>query len=105
MKTAVMPKMHDLFAGYDGAMFGEMKCATCHGAAATADGSFKMPNPGLPKLSMDPKGFKALMASQPKMFEFMAKHVEPDMAALLGEPAFDPKTMKGFGCFDCHTKK
>ena len=99
-----MPKMHDLFAGFDAAKFGEMKCATCHGAGA-ADGSFKMPNPGLPKLPMDPRGFKALSASQPKTFEFMAKHVEPTMADLLGVPPFDPKTMKGFGCFDCHTKK
>jgi hypothetical protein len=35
----------------------------------------------------------------------MEKQVEPTMASLIGEEPFDVKTMKGFGCLGCHTKK
>jgi hypothetical protein len=31
--------------------------------------------------------------------------VEPQMASLLGEEPFDPKTKQGFSCFRCHTQK
>jgi hypothetical protein len=33
----------------------------------------------------------------------MAMEVEPTMASLLGEPAYDMTTKQGFGCFGCHT--
>jgi hypothetical protein len=104
MKTAVMPKMGGLFHDYDAKRYDEPKCALCHGAGVK-DGSFKMPNPDLPKLDVTPAGFKTLMTKHAAVFEFMAKQVEPTMASLLGEEPFDPKTMKGFGCLGCHTKK
>jgi hypothetical protein len=104
MKTAVMPKMGGEFHDFDAKRYAEPKCVLCHGSGAK-DGSFKMPNPELPKLDATPAGFKALAAKKPAIFDFMMKHVEPDMAALLGESPFDPKTQQGFGCFDCHTKK
>jgi hypothetical protein len=104
MKSAVMPKMHDLFAAFDATKFGDMKCKGCHGAGA-ADGSFKMPNADLPKLDATPDGFKKLAKSKAKMFDFMMKQVEPTMAGLVGEPVYDMKTNAGFVCFECHTKK
>ena len=64
-----------------------------------------MPNPELPKLDVTPAGFKAMQAKSPAIVEFMGKQVVPTMAQLLGEPAYDPKTQKGFGCLECHTKK
>ena len=73
--------------------------------SGASDGSFKMPSADLPKLDASPDGFKKLAAKHPKVFDFMMKQVEPQMAQLLGEPAYDPATGKGFGCFDCHTKK
>jgi hypothetical protein len=103
MKSDVMPKMAELFKGYDPKHYSEMKCKTCHGAGAE-DGSFKMPNADLPKL--DIKGaLKADKAKHPKAVEFMMKKVEVQMAGLLGEKPFDMKTMKGFGCMGCHTAK
>jgi hypothetical protein len=104
MKTAVMPKMGGLFHDFDAKRYAEPKCGLCHGAGAK-DGTFKMPNPGLPKLDVTPAGFKAMQAKKPKVVEFMMKQVEENMADLLGEPPYDPATQKGFGCLGCHTKK
>jgi hypothetical protein len=104
MKAGVMPKMGQLFHDFDGKQFGEPKCVLCHGDGAK-DGSFKMPNAALPKLPSDPAGFKKLAKEKPKMMEFMGKTIVPQAAALLGEQPFDMKTGKGFGCFECHTKK
>jgi len=103
MKSAVLPAEKTLFSGFD-AKYGSMNCKTCHGSGA-ADGSFKMPNPDLPKLDATPAGFKKLQTGKAKIFDFMMKQVEPQTAQLLGEQPFDPKTNTGFGCFNCHTKK
>jgi hypothetical protein len=104
MKVAVMPKMGALFHEYDATKYAETRCVLCHGSGAKT-GGFKMPNPDLPKLPAAPAEFKKLHDKFPKMFEFMMQKVEPQMAALLGEEPYDPKTQKGFGCFDCHTMK
>jgi hypothetical protein len=104
MKSAVMPKMGAQFHDFDAKTFAEPRCALCHGAGAK-DRTFKMPNPGLPKLPATPEGFKKLHDEHPQVVEFMSKQVVPTMASLLGEPPYDPKTHKGFGCFGCHTKK
>ncbi len=104
MKTAVMPKMGGLFHDFDSTKYAEPKCVLCHGAAAKT-GSFKMPNPDLPKLPANPAGFKKIHDAKPQVMDFMMQQVVPQMAALVGEQPFDPKTNKGFGCFECHTKK
>jgi hypothetical protein len=104
MKTAVMPKMGGLFHDFDGKRYAETKCSLCHGSGAK-DGSFKMPNPELPKLDVSPAGMKAVHEKKAAVVEFMAKQVVPNMAQLLGEPPFDLQTHKGFGCMGCHTIK
>jgi hypothetical protein len=104
MKVGVMPKMGPLFHDYDAKAYDEPKCMLCHGAGAK-DGTFKMPNPDLPKLPATEAGLKGLAAKHPKIFGFMAKQVEPTMASLLGEQPYDMKTKQGFNCFGCHTKK
>jgi hypothetical protein len=105
MKSDVMPKAGQLFHDFDPKRYAEPKCALCHGAALVADGSFKMPNPELPKLDVTPAGINKLKTAHAKVFEFMAKQVEPGMAKLIGEEPFDPKTKQGFGCLGCHTTK
>ncbi|MGO9832708.1 MAG: hypothetical protein ACLP1X_00690 [Polyangiaceae bacterium] len=104
MKAAVMPKMGGLFHDFDGKRYAETKCSLCHGSGAK-DGSFKMPNPELPKLDVTPAGMKAMHEKKAAVVEFMAKQVVPNMAQLLGEPPFDMQTHKGFGCMGCHTMK
>jgi hypothetical protein len=105
MKAGVMPKMHDLFAAFDSAKYGDAKCKLCHGKGAE-DGSFKMPNPDLPKLPKTPAEFKTLATGKKaKIFAFMKDQVLPTMAGLVGEQPYDPKTNTGFGCMECHTQK
>jgi hypothetical protein len=104
MKVGVMPKMGGLFTAYDAKLYADPKCVLCHGGGAK-DGTFKMPNPDLPKLPATEAGIKGLAVKHPKIFGFMAREVEPTMASLLGEPSYDPKTKQGFNCFGCHTKK
>jgi hypothetical protein len=103
MKTVVYPKMKAEFVTFDAKDFSNMTCATCHGDGAK-DGSFKMPNPGLPKLPGDEAGFKELAAKKPEAVKFMHGTVVPEMAQMLGEKPYDPTTHEGFGCFQCHTK-
>jgi hypothetical protein len=104
MKSDVMPKMGSLFHEFDAKKYDEPTCMLCHGDGVK-DGSFTMPNPGLPKLEATPAAMKAVSAKHPKVAAFMMKQVVPTMTQLLAIPAYDPKTHEGFGCFNCHTKK
>ncbi len=101
MKDVVHPKMRSLFQAAAPDEYAEFTCATCHGSSAER-GSFEMPSPDLPPLNAK-DGFQQLQQEQPEIFEFMAKQVVPEMAALLGVQPYDPATQQGFGCFHCHT--
>ena len=99
MGKVVMPRMAELFKGFDAEEFGEMDCKTCHGKGAE-DHTFKMPSPDLPGLSVD-----MIMnpdADHKAVTEFMAQSVKPEMAALLGLPEYSQDNPQGFGCFHCH---
>ena len=102
MKSVVLPRMKQVFVNFSPDRYGKMNCMTCHGDSA-ADGSFKMPNPKLPKLPTTSDGFKKLAADKPAVMEFMKNEVKPKMAALLGKPEYNPETKSGFGCMECHT--
>jgi len=104
MKSVVLPAMKPLFAKWSPDEFGDIRCATCHGASAK-DKTFKMPNPKLPRLPTDEAGWKELEAKEPDAVKFMREVVVPTMAQMLGEKPYDPATKEGFGCFECHTAK
>jgi hypothetical protein len=103
MKTVVFPNMKTDFTAFNAKRYAEMNCVTCHGDGAK-DGSFKMPNPQLPKLPGDEAGFKSLMEKKPDVTKFMGGKVVPNMASMFHEAPFNPQTHEGFGCFRCHTK-
>ncbi len=101
MKTAVVPKMSELFKGFDEKHYKDgVSCVTCHGPNAKK-GEFKMPNPKLPKIA----SFEAVQKKHPEAVKFMAEQVVPEMSKLLSETPFDPATKTGFGCMRCHTAK
>src|SRR5262245_41366201 len=102
MKSVVLPRMKQVFTNFNPDRYSKMNCVTCHGDSA-AEGSFKMPNPKLPKLPTSPDGFKKLVADKPAVMDFMKNEVKPKMAALLGAPEYNPETKSGFGCMECHT--
>ena len=102
MKAVVLPHMKQAFVHFSPDRYSKMNCMTCHGDSA-ADGSFKMPNPKLPKLPSTSDGFKKLAADRPAVMEFMKNEVKPKMAALLGKQEYNPETNSGFGCMECHT--
>jgi len=102
MKSGVLPRMKQAFTNFSPDRFSKMNCVTCHGDSA-ADGSFKMPNPRLPKLPSTPDGFKRLAEEKPAVMDFMKNEVKPKMAAMLGVPEWNPETKSGFGCMECHT--
>jgi hypothetical protein len=100
MKKVVLPKMKETLVTFDPKEFEHVTCMTCHGRGAK-DGSFKMPNPDLPKLSPE-GGFKKHIEQKPEITKFMMSKVLPQMAELLNTAPYDPKTHLGFGCFGCH---
>jgi hypothetical protein len=99
MKEAVLPREIRYFHVYSPQRFPEITCKTCHGAASD-DGSYKMPNPALPKLA--PKHILELEKTNPNALHFMVDVIVPRTAELLGEPEWSHETMSGFGCFNCH---
>jgi hypothetical protein len=102
MKSVVLPRMKQVFSSFNPDRYGKMNCVSCHGDSA-ADGSYKMPNPRLPKLPTSSEGFKKLAQEKPAVMEFMKNEVKPRMAAMLGVPEYNPETKSGFGCMECHT--
>jgi hypothetical protein len=103
MLSTVLPKMRHEFQDLDAKRYAHVTCGTCHGPSAK-EGNFAMPNPSLPKL--DPTdGFAKHQKQTPEVLKFMEERVVPQMASLLGEPAYDPTTHQGFGCFDCHVQE
>ena len=107
MKTVVAPEMKKVFVAFD-KKYSNMSCPTCHGEGAEK-GTFKMPNPKLPKLPQptDKAGFMALMNKKPEVTRFMGTKVKPTMASLLGLPEWTPERQapNGFSCYNCHEKE
>jgi len=103
MVKTVLPKMKAEFQAFDAKRFARMDCSTCHGDGVS-DGSFKLPNDKLPKL-LEPDLFAKHRKLTPEMTAFMLDKVEPDLAAILEIPTFDPETRKGLSCYNCHTRE
>jgi hypothetical protein len=104
MRSTVLSAEQKVFAEWEPNRFRVLACEDCHGSKAVADGTFRMPNPDLPKLCGGPECFQELAAKEPELLVFMQKRVVPETARLLGVPAFDFEKHKGFSCYQCHTR-
>ena len=90
MSTEVLPTMQAIFQGYDSEAYAEFSCATCH-VTGLSDGSYAMPDPGLPPLR------EADFPYEGELADFMEHEVRATMAELLGP------TDGGRPCVTCHT--
>jgi hypothetical protein len=104
MKTTFMDAERALFATWEPVRYRDLECRTCHGTTGVGDGSFRMPNPDLPKVAPSTAGFTEIYAHEPQVFTFMSKRVVPETARLLGLPAFDFEKHTGFSCYQCHVR-
>ena len=103
MKEHVVPEMGAEMTAFDPKRWPKVECKTCHGKSAE-DGTFKMPNPDLPKLQGEWFGPNP-PADKKEILQFMEEKMKPDMGKILGLPLMDPKNAAagGFGCLACHT--
>jgi hypothetical protein len=101
MKSTVFPKMKAEFQSFDASDYADFTCKSCHGSGAS-NGTFKMPNPDLPKLDVA-HGFAKDKAAHPKTMDFMLQKVKPEMAQMLGQAEYSESNPSGFGCLECHT--
>lgn len=103
MKQHVIPEMGKEMTKFDKKRWKKVECKTCHGKSAE-DGTFKMPNPDLPKLDESWFGDNP-PADKKAILQFMEETMKPHMAKILELPEFDPKNPSagGFGCLNCHT--
>jgi hypothetical protein len=104
MKATVLPEAKKMFAAFDPKAYKRFTCGSCHGDGAE-EGTFKMPNPKLPKLPKPTSraDFVELQKKKPEAVKFMGTVVKPTMAKLLNLPEWSPDHTNGFGCYHCHT--
>ena len=95
MKANVAPRMGKVFQEHDAKKYAEFSCKTCHGP------QYKEPKEFLPKLTMKDGNLTAF-TDKPEISKFMHEKVVPEMAAAMGQKAYDPATKQGFGCMGCH---
>lgn len=96
MKAKVVPGMGEIFKAKDPERYTEFGCKTCHGPNREEPKAF------LPKLTSK-GGTLTAFKDKPEVAKFMQEKVAPEMAKILGEKPYDPKTHEGFGCGGCHT--
>lgn len=89
MTSNVLPRMQEVFQGYDADAYSNFSCVTCHVTGST-DGSYAMPDPGLPPLREEDFPYTSAIGV------FMADEVLPEIQELLG-----PKD-GGRPCITCH---
>lgn len=90
MASDVLPTMAAVFQSYDSEAYADFSCDSCH-VSGLADGTYAMPDAGLPPLSEDAFPYDAGVGL------FMNEEVLPTLNDLLGP------TTGGRPCTTCHT--
>jgi hypothetical protein len=106
MTAVVLPKMREVYQRFDPVRFAGFDCSTCHGTQPEAR-AYKMPVAEVTPLPGSKEAFEAKLAVEaewPRWTQFMVEEVEPPMAAMLGQPLWNPATPEapGFSCQACH---
>jgi hypothetical protein len=106
MTAVVAPKMREVYQQFDPVKFERFDCTTCHGKQPELR-AYKMPATDVPPLPGSPAAFEAKLAAEadwPRWTKFMVEEVEPPMAAMLGQPLWDPAKpdVPAFSCQACH---
>ena len=107
MAIVVVPRMKEVYQRFDPVRFERFDCTTCHGNQPEVR-AFRMPGTEVSPLPGSEAAFAAKLAVEaawPRWTRFMAEEVEPPMAALLGQPLWDPARPEapGFSCQACHS--
>lgn len=105
MTFVVLPNMGQLWQKFTKSDAPTLTCRTCHGQDAE-DVKYRMPNPSL--AALDPNRLPSASSSdanEARWATFMREEVVPHMTGMLDTEPYDPKTDKGFFCFNCHTEK
>jgi hypothetical protein len=102
MGARVLPKMREVFQGFDAKGYSGFACETCHGGDMEAV-DFRMPNSlyALPEKDT----IAEAISYDEKTAKFMMEHVVPSFAALLSEKPGtlgNPGAPGGITCFTCH---
>jgi len=100
MTWVVLPNMAQRFQAFAGTANATLTCRSCHGPDPESV-AYRMPR-GLPALDPAHLPEASDTDQRGRTAKFMIETVTPTMADLLGEPSYDPKTERGFGCFKCH---
>jgi hypothetical protein len=107
MTNVVLPRMREVYQRFDPVRFERFDCTTCHGSQPEAR-AFKMPVSEVTPLPGSEAAFEVKLAAEatwPRWTQFMLEEVEPPMAAMLGQPLWDPARPEapGFSCQACHS--
>jgi hypothetical protein len=103
MTATVVGRERALFETFEPVRYSTFNCRTCHGSGVL-DGTYRMPNPDLPKLAGGSDGFHELSQQEPQVTTFMVQ-VRKETAELLGTKPWDETKEKGFSCFGCHVRR
>ena len=104
MTFVVHPSMMERFQKFYETVTPELTCVSCHGDNPER-ALYKLSNSKLDDL--DPVRVAELYEAGADLTpeqRFKRDNITPNMARLLGVPAYDPKTGLGFSCFGCHPR-
>ena len=104
MTFVVHPSMMERFQEFYKTPTPALTCVSCHGDNPER-ALYKLSNTKLDDL--DPARVAKLYATNAQLTpeqRFKRDNITPNMARLLGVPAYDPQTGLGFSCFGCHPR-
>ena len=102
MEYIVEPSMRELFQEFDGELYADFGCETCHGEDPV-DAEFEMPSGVLEPLSIaEINGLSTHPDPDIRRYSDFMGELKATMAPLIGQ---EPFPEGDFSCFDCHEQE